>query len=63
MFRFQFHPSGERWEYKEFISEVKETHLDFLNRLGSEGYQPETLEYSKVSKTYYGVFKRKLIIK
>lgn len=56
-----YQPSSDRWEYKEVISEAKEGVLDLLNRLGYDGWQPETLEYSKVSKRWVGIFKRKLV--
>lgn len=54
-------PSGERWEYKEFVSFLKEQKIDFINRIAYTCWQLDTLEYDRLTKRYYGIFKRKLI--
>lgn len=54
-------PSGERWEYKEFVSFLKEQKIDFINRIAYISWQLDTLEYDSLTNRYYGIFKRKLI--
>ena len=56
-----YQPSSDRWEYKEFYSSADENKLSFLNRLGSNGWEPVSLEYSSRIAANQGIFKRKLV--
>lgn len=53
-------PSGERWEYARLKANSYETFFEFLNRVGSDGW--EMVYYNPVGlDTKLGIFKRKLI--
>lgn len=53
-------PSSERWEYKRLKANLHETFFDFLNRVGSDGW--EMVYFNPVGlDTKLCIFKRKLI--
>lgn len=56
-----FKPSSDRWEYKEIYSHTDEQQLDFLNRLGLDGWECTKIYYDGNMRHYIGIFKRKLL--